>query len=143
MLKHSAADFEGFASAADPNATLLEPFGTPGVLVVVWSSRVPFEAPGGHLEVQVGIWSSRWPLFGAPGCHLQVQVTMWRSRVSFGAAGGRLEVQVAVWSSKWPRGAPNGSLELQCGLGGLPGCGGLWQPSRVPIRNLYSKNLRI
>jgi len=59
MLKHSAADFctiEGFASAADPDATPLE----------------PCEAPGGDLELQVAIWSSRWS-FEAPGGRLELK----------------------------------------------------------------------
>jgi len=89
---------------------------------------VPFEASGGHWEVQVAIWRSRWP-FGAPGGHLEVQVAVWSSRWPFGAPGGRLELQVAA-----PRARGFAGLcrrVAACGSG------------VVPLILLYSNNTRI
>ena len=116
---------------------LLEPKGA------IWNST------GGHLQLQVTIWSFRMP-FEAPGVHLELQVAIWTSRWAFGAPGGRLELQVAVWSSRVPFGVPGGSPQGQgvwrpvaaCGglrrpvaaescprgPGGLAACGSLWRP---------------
>jgi len=71
----------------------------------VWKSRWRFGAPGGRLELQMAVLSSRY--------HSEVQVVVCRSRQPFGAPDGRLELQVAIWKSRWPFGSPGGRLELQ------------------------------
>ena len=66
----------------------------------IWNST------GGHLQLQVAIWSFRLP-FEAPGVHLELQVNIWTSRP---------DLQVATWSFRWPFEAPGYHLELQVAI---------------------------
>jgi len=78
--------FEGFASAADPNATLLEG------QIVNWRLRLQPGESDCSLEAQTAALRFRLQLGGA-GCRLEVRIAAWGQR------GGPLEPEGAIWNS--------------------------------------------